>query len=329
MTDTGTIADQYQVYVGLWTNWSRGPIMGTTLTLKQADTNILIAFIAIFTAFVSGCFWKIVRFALHRSYSTSGPQSATYHQCQAILRNCSTAEESFILLSQVLWTNRLQRRLQRRFRLIFAAIIAIICFVAFTVGGIFSSFISTSVGNEVLIKSVNCGYVYFPSTPSSYYPFSSYLAKQIDNAANYAQRCYSNDSSGYLNCGTFIRDKLAFNINTTADCPFQNEICRKPSSNLRLDTGYIDSHSDFGLNTPPDQRFQWRNILHCAPLVTEGYTHSRNTTSLGNMTFYNYGQVNSGDGAYNYTYAAQAVESQYALVLSKDTFVRFMYYRLE
>lgn len=326
--DTSNLADQYPVHIGLWTNWSRGRVMGATYTFKQSDANVLIAFVAFFIAFVSTRFWRILCFVLHRLYSTPDPQSAVYYQCQAILRNCSSPEEGIRLLFQLLWSGRSQKR----FRSITAAITAMLCVFAFTAAGIFSSLISTSIGNEVLVKSANCGYMSYPTlTQPGFSNAYSYKAERLDNAANYAQRCYSNNSDEYLNCGSFVKNKLsAFTIDKTAGCPFRNGICRETSKNLHIDTGYLDSHSDFGLNTPPDQRILWRNVLHCAPLVTNGFTSSRNTPSLGNLTFYDYGPL-IGDviSVRNHTYAAQSVESQYAFLLSPDTAANSGYYRLE
>lgn len=36
----------YPVYVGFWTNWSQGSVLGATLTLAQANANLVIAFVA-------------------------------------------------------------------------------------------------------------------------------------------------------------------------------------------------------------------------------------------------------------------------------------------
>lgn len=159
MTDTDTMTGQYPVYVGFWVNWSRGRIMGATYTLKQTDANVLIAFIAFFIALVSTRFWRIICFILHQLYSTSDPRSAIYHQCQAILRNCSSPEEGVRLLFQLLWSGRPQTHPWP----IFAASTAILCMAAFTTAGVFSSLISASANNEILIKSSNYGYIKYPS----------------------------------------------------------------------------------------------------------------------------------------------------------------------
>lgn len=43
------------VHLGVWTNWSRGSIMGATLTLDQSHGNLLIALTAIFIGMTKLC----------------------------------------------------------------------------------------------------------------------------------------------------------------------------------------------------------------------------------------------------------------------------------
>lgn len=324
-TRGGAIGDQYPIYIGPWVNWSHGQLMGATLTLKQADANLLIAFIAFFIAFVATRFWRILCFALHQFYSTPKPQESLYHQRQAILRNSSSPEESLKLLCQLLWSYQSSRRP----RSTFALFAAVLCIASFTTAGIFSSSIlmSTPAGNEVLIDSKHCGYTLSPArTQPGFWYSDMFLAERVNNAANHAQRCYSNNSDNDLGCGGFATNRLPSTVNVTASCPFSNEMCRNISTNIRFDTGYIDSHDDFGLNTPPDKRIKWRSILHCAPLVTKGFTSQRNVSSLGSVTFYHYGRL---AGLGNYTYAAQSVASQYSITRSSDITMHSTQYQLE
>lgn len=105
--------DPYPVYTGIWTNWSRGKIMGATLTLNRQDADLLIAFSAFFIAFISTRTWRILCFCFHRSFSTSSPQDIVYHQRQVILRNSNSPENSIYLLWQLLWATRhLKKSLQ-------------------------------------------------------------------------------------------------------------------------------------------------------------------------------------------------------------------------
>lgn len=80
-------------------------------------------------------------------------------------------------------------------------------------------------------------------------------------AANYAQECYGANSSGLVECDTFVRRTLPTVITRNASCPFADSICKSTTNNIMLDSGMLDSHHDFGFNSPPDQRFQYRRVM--------------------------------------------------------------------
>lgn len=303
-TDTDS-ADKYPVQLGVWTNWSRGQIMGATLTLKRGDANLLIAFIAFLIAFVATRFWRILCFCYHRAYSTSDLQDVVYHQRQAILRNASSPEHGLSLLLQLLWRGR---RDKKGLRPLPAVAAAAFCISIFTVAGGFSSRISTAINNEVLIKTANCGYIYCSNTFNPSLTVLPSSAERISNAANYAQQCYSDNSAGLFDCGRFVTQRLPSNMDINATCPFDDRMCRNRWGNIRLDTGYIDSHDHLGLNTPVHQRILWKQVLHCAPLVTTGFT-SKGGPSTQNTTRYHYGHTSEG---FNYAYEAESIEAQYA-----------------
>lgn len=218
------------------------------------------------------------------------------------------------------------RRSVRGLKLLATALVACLCLGAFTVSGAFSSRISTGVGDEVLIQSERCGFYYSSNTDingASYYSLS-HPAQVLDQAANYAQQCYLNGSSG-LDCNRWIQSRLEGAVDYEAPCPFGEGMCRTTSSNIRMDTGYIDSHVHLGINAPADQRVRWRNVLHCAPLVTAGFT-SQQTTPLRNFTRYHYGNHIAPTGPQDYIYSAADVLSQYEQQFSNDTIMGYSTY---
>lgn len=73
---------QYRVYLGTWTNYSRGRILGATLTLESRYGLLLLSFTATFVGFVASRFWRIITLILHRIYSTPEPRDALHHQRQ-------------------------------------------------------------------------------------------------------------------------------------------------------------------------------------------------------------------------------------------------------
>lgn len=96
-------------------------------------------------------------------------------------------------------------------------------------------------------------------------------------------------------------------MDTQAPCPFSNvSICRTNSSNIRLDTGYIDLNDDLGVNAPPENNILFRSVLQCAPLETQGYTEPMKGPR-DNFTAYYYGP----SFPTNYTYMVEDLDSQY------------------
>lgn len=307
--------DPYPVYTGTWTNWSRGKIMGATLTLKRSDADFLIAFTAFFIAFISTRTWRILCFCFYRLFSTSSSQDAVYHQRQAILRNSSSPENGMYLFWQLLWA---VRHWKRSSRILPTIVTATACTIAFTFAGVYSSRISTSMGNEVLVSSTNCGAAVLPGLmedANRFLAFQPYSAKKVMDAANYAQRCYL-DNSG-ADCSLFVTPRLQSKQDFNASCPFGRNMCRNQSGNIRLDSGYVDSHEHLGLNAPAGQRILWRHVVHCAPLVTEGFTSQENNSQA--FVRYHYGNRTLSKSDLDYVYKVPSVESQYSAVLSEDS----------
>ncbi|KAI0429645.1 hypothetical protein F5Y09DRAFT_356792 [Xylaria sp. FL1042] len=319
MSADSNTADQYPVYVGIWNNWSRGQILGGTLTLGRREANLLIAFTAFFIAFVATRVWRIICFAIHRPCSKKSSQNAIYHQHQAILRNSSAPEDGILLLTHVL---RAGKGSTGRFRPLSTAVVATVCIVSFAIASGFSSSISTAIGDEVLIKSINCGSMPAKLLPTEIPLTFAYHAQKNNAAANYAQQCYSGGGEGLLDCGRFVTKQIVGNVNINATCPFGNGICRNNSSNIRIDSGYLSSHDHFGLNAPPDHRILWRNVYHCAPLITKDYTSQINA-SFGEATIYRYGSSTSSTKYGDYIYAAKSLDAQYSFVQSNSSVVSY------
>ncbi|KAI8631353.1 hypothetical protein F5Y19DRAFT_483195 [Xylariaceae sp. FL1651] len=289
------------VYLGVWTNWSRGSVFGPTLTTTKVYGNLLIAFTAVFIGFVASRFWRILCLCLHRLYSTPKPRDTMHHQRQVILRNSTAPEASLWNIVQMLWAWR-SARSTRLLSLLPTILLAITTIAAFTAAGGFSSSISTAVGDEVLIRSPDCGIISTPNqTVEDQTIIDTYLAERLNDAENYAQQCYEASTTSAMGCNKFVVSHLPTALaNNSASCPFQQRICRNQHSNLRLDTGYVDGNSALGLNTPNDQSFAWRYVLHCAPLETEGYTTHVVEQGRGMVSYslskINNGQVLKGDG---------------------------------
>ncbi|KAK8075357.1 hypothetical protein PG997_010020 [Apiospora hydei] len=300
-----------QVHLGIWTNWSRGSaVKGATLTTTREQGNLLIAFTALFVPFVASRFWRIFAIIFHQCYSTSDMRDAIHHQRQVALRNSSSPESGLMTLIRLMWA---WRRTARRswIRVLPVTMFSVFSIGAFTVAGGFSSQISTS--DEVLLRGDDCeaptaitnGNLTLSSAETSYW------ASLENTVNNYAQQCYSNQSSGLLECSKFVvRTVPTAVMDYNAPCPFRSGICRRNSSNLLLDTGHLNSNDIFGLNARRDETFTMRYVLKCAPLVTESYTQAV-TAFNRTFTVYNYGPgLSTADSKPNYTIAVPDIESQ-------------------
>jgi len=296
-----------QVYLGFWTNWAHGRVSGATITLTRGNGDLLIAFLALFTAWVGRSYWRITCFCIHGFLSSSSPQDGLYHQRQVILRNSSTALECIYGSMQALWAWRNRAR-HSYIRLLPLVIFAACSSAAFSVAGIFSSHVANPVGNEVLISSPNCGSVFNSSVSQNVDSYLSYVVPYIVQrtlkASNYALQCYA-DSISASDCSTYVKSSLPRTINRNASCPFEESICASKSGNLLIDTGYLDSFSQLGVNTKPEYQFQYRYRYHCAPLSTDGYTRNfdeTNSSVTQPVVRYYYGTPKGAKGNSTYTY---------------------------
>ena len=94
------------VYTGPWINWSRGIVLGSTITLSDRDGDLLIAFLGIFVTVAGVACWRLVSFALHQHRSLGRPQDVLHHQQQAIFRNTGSPVSASLELAQVAWSWR-------------------------------------------------------------------------------------------------------------------------------------------------------------------------------------------------------------------------------
>ncbi|KAK8137944.1 hypothetical protein PG984_001324 [Apiospora sp. TS-2023a] len=294
----------YPVYVGFWTNWSQGSMFGATLTLTQSNANLLIAFVAFLVTVSTANLWGIICFAAHHLYSTNNPRDTIHHQRQAILRNNAGPFGSFNMLVQLAWAWRKSKKRSLR-RLVPLLVCIVVLMSGFTTASIFAARIAT--GTEALISSPSCGVIGNDNRDRSAIDnmqlLVPYMTRGVSLAANYAQQCYSsNGPPSPLDCGTYVKKRMPFTVTTNATCPFDPSICTRTDGSLLLDTGYMDSHEDFGINAPSQERWQFRKTVHCSPLVTNGFTTRHNKTPERLYRRYTYGSNLQMDTNWTYEY---------------------------
>ncbi|KAI0407766.1 hypothetical protein F4802DRAFT_594707 [Xylaria palmicola] len=292
--DVSTV-DQHVAYLGQWTNWSRGTVLGATLTLTKRDGSLVIAFAAFFVTLVASRVWAIICLCCHQIYSSDKPQGVTYHQRQVILRNSPSPQSAIWKLLRLGWVSRTISTANAR-KTIVPFSLALICLAGFAGVTYVLPLLSSSAGDEILLRPGVCGVVHGTEVLSNLTEYHELVfplySNQITSAANYAQQCYAK-STGTLGCTGLLKDRIPSVVQFNATCPFDEDMCRTKTSNIFLDTGYINSHEHFGLNTPMGNRVLYRKTLQCAPLITEGYTTTKQS-SAGNYTSYHHGFLVTG-----------------------------------
>ncbi|KAF2134171.1 hypothetical protein P153DRAFT_381353 [Dothidotthia symphoricarpi CBS 119687] len=278
---------QNPVYLGVWTNWSSGSLTGLTLTVTLQNGGLLIAFLALFVTFTGTCFWTIVSFAVHQIQSQQTPQNAIYHQRQAILRNSGTSAEALWRLLRMSWTWRRYAPTTSIRRSLLPLAMSILTLSVFAIAGIFSSRVATSRDGDVLVVGNKCATVNSSRfTTQDFGLIQTYLTSRIRSSANYAATCYTNTSSTQ-SCRAFVRHSLPYEVTKRAACPFpgNDRICRSAKGAIRLDSGFIDSHFDLGINSRLSGRFLYRTVNECAPVQSKGYARVNSSSSPSIVEF--------------------------------------------
>ena len=263
-----------EIYTGTWNNWGNGFVRGATLTLTSSNGAYLVAFLALFVRISGGHFWELLCYTLFRLRSTANPKDGLHHQHQAILRNTSSdaGALSQILIVAYAWRNRARKPFARSATY---AVLAALNIATFAIAGIFSSRVATA-NSDVLLKSSLCGG--FPrtnSTPLSDQDWNTY----IDDLRAYDKEILVRSASYALNCyGLLNQDSCPplgrrwFNWTTSMDipCPFESSMCINNTA-IRMDTGFMDTYLDFGINTKKNDRSSYRMVTDCAPITTQGF----------------------------------------------------------
>lgn len=288
---------------------------GSTITLTPRNAGILVAFLAIFVSVAGGSVWRIIAFLVHQRRVTKSPKDGLHYQRQAILRNAATPG---VASWQLLWLIPPWRRLSRRpfWRSLPLIILALINLMVFFVAGILVAEVTRTTGNEVLIRSRNCGN-WTVGDPRTLLGFQSKTLNDTVTASNYARNCYGGRSDA-LECNQYQVQSLPFTRIENQSCPFAEDMCLVKFPAFTLDTGNISSHDHLGINAQPKDRIQYRRKTTCAPLKDSGFITTFNFTDVKNgslgdtvygrdgdvIDFYNFGRiVYQSHPNSNFTYA--------------------------
>jgi hypothetical protein len=237
---------------------------------------------------------------MHQLRTTTQAKDGLHHQQQATLRNNTTDISTVWQLTKIWWAWRARSLgIKRSLGLLLIGAIHVLGFGA---ASILSSHITT-VGNQVLIaESSSCGY-WGPTASEaqeglaldSAYP--AYLRQSLETSQQYVQNCLA-ETQLLPECNIFNR--LKFNwTSEMISCPFDG-LCLGPTDNgsLLMDTGWIDSRDDLGINGEDQDRIQFRKNATCVPITTNGYIS--NGTSV--LAVNQYASVGDSTIPYNATF---------------------------
>lgn len=310
----------FQIYTGVWVNWSRGWIAGSTLTLSTSHGGLLSAFLAIFISLAGIAFWRITSFALHQMRAGKAFHDGLHHQHQLIFRNTGTASGAFWQMLQLpkFWGNNAEYSWLRTLPL---ALLALSNVVAFAVAAIFSSEVTKATGKSVIIQSPDCGSLSFDEVDDNTDSYATAWLNETTEAATYARNCYVDDANG-LRCNRYVQTKIPWKTNVNASCPFDNELCFFGKTGaMEMDTGPIDSHLALGVNVPKEYRVTYRKVSTCSPIKTpQKYLSIWNETNPRAIAYgdtyecYDFGPWKPGaNWTYNYNTHAVISPSPYTL----------------
>lgn len=291
-----------RVYTGVWTNWSHGVVHGWTLTLEQQYGTYLAAFLAVYVSFAGGAFWRLISFIIHqrRAAKPSTTHGLLHYQIQVLFRNSGTgvvgAAAAFASLGL-----RQRGTLSSLLGCLVFAGLAMTTALSFAVASLFTSAVTRVPGNTTIILGPACGGYNLTGTdlPETLPQITQKTLADTYDAAAYVRQCYQQNATG-MACGTYVQQMLSYTTNDSAICPFSAGMCvPNDKSAYSMDSGYINSHYDLGINAIPENRILYRKVSTCAPIYASDFGVLENESTVGETIYMYAGNVGT---ATNYTF---------------------------
>jgi hypothetical protein len=252
-------------------------------------------------------------------------QDGLHHQLQVILRNNGGPGGAFweFIMLPISWRGRTKRPF---YRVAAFALLAALNLALFSVAGIFTSEVTKVPGNSTIILGPSCG-GYKSSPDVNNGQLAAFQAKVLADtyeAATYVRQCYGGNTTS-LACGVYNRRSLAFTTNPNATCPFASGLCIfNDKSAFSMDTGLIDSHSDLGINAPPEHRIKFRRLTTCAPVHAKQWGTVVNESVIGPVLYINAGPSNLNNYTFSYVKGSNNDGIGYTLRLGGGFFFKYI-----
>jgi len=278
------------VHIGLWTNWSifcsyryqfslyinitvgRGRVLGATITVPGKDGALFIAALSLVIIWCGNQLWTLVCYSVYQLLLSGNPRNAFHRQFLVLLRNNSNHWDFLWRLLQLSWTWRANTRvsIQRALLLISLAFVHGTFFAA---AGIFSSRVASATSEALMVSNL-CGFLDlsnldYTNVSTAKLQRASALhvigSTSFDDARTMSRNCYDPYTvTRTFGCPAFVNNQK---LTIDAPCPFSSGSCQ--SSTISVDSGYLDSNDDLGINAPPSDRIRIRKLLTCAVIPLE------------------------------------------------------------
>ena len=161
-------------------------------------------------------------------------------------------------------------------------VLAFVHFVAISAAALFVTRLAET-NSLALLEAETCGTFGDPSQSTSfnetyrgpYETWAESYAQTRAKAFTYSVACHTFDgkqnqsiSPKCINMGIVPPTWL---VVQNVACPFSDHVCSEPA--LRLDSGLVDTLSDLGINTRPDDRLQYRTVRGSETVLLHALTH--------------------------------------------------------
>ncbi|KAM0327626.1 hypothetical protein ACHAQA_005919 [Verticillium albo-atrum] len=314
------------IKTGFWRNYNDDTVTGTfldvILTLPKAQGTLLVSFLTLFMSLSVANLWPIFCLIIHQWRSTSSPRQGLYHQQQAILSNTLSPAASALSFTKLAWAWRKAKIRGTHRSSLMLILAAVFSMILFAIAGLASTRIELQ-SDEVLVRSDTCGWVGLDFSPvnnedeafnslnrteqlKTRVVTSAWAQWMASRGLEYVRNCYtvSNVSVRSDSCEAFTVASLPV-VTRNISCPFPDDICGLPDA-FQVDTGFIDSSSDLGINADEGDRIRFRKLLTCVPMPTEQFATDwvdqspfENTLLGDKYKYFNVGSTQDGD----YTWA--------------------------
>lgn len=245
------------------------------------------SFLTIFTGLSVANLWPIICLIIHQWRSTASPRLGLYHQQQAILSNNPTPAAAALSFTKLAWAWR-KTKISGTYRSSLALVVVAVVSMALFAGVALASTRIELQNDEVLVRSSTCGWVGLDFSPinaddealeslnrteelKQRVITSAWAQWMASRGLEYVRNCYtvSNVSVRSDSCEAFTVASLPVQTRNVS-CPFSNEICGLPDA-FQVDTGFIDSNTDLGINTDESDSIRFRKVMTCVPMPTEQF----------------------------------------------------------